>query len=77
MLDTFITENEVFTLATSFPKLIEKVKKWAYRDGEAAKLAEEYAVIDQDSDVVAISATIKELEKRLDAAASRAKTGIS
>ena len=75
MPDTFITRDEVFTLVTSFPKLMEKVKKWAYRNGDAAKLLEEYAVIDKDDDVVAITLIITELEKRLDAAAELAKSG--
>ena len=77
MLDIVITEDEVFTLVTSFPKLMEKVKKWAYtrRNGKDAKLAEEHAVVDKDDDVVAITAIITELEKRRNAAAKRAKSG--
>ncbi|MDR2079204.1 MAG: hypothetical protein LBP74_05740 [Treponema sp.] len=74
MLDTFITESEVFTLGTSFQNLIKKMKN-IRPDNDTAKLAREYAVIDQDNDVVAINVIIKELEQRLDAAASRAKPG--
>jgi hypothetical protein len=75
MPQTFITESEVFTLGTSFKNLIEKMKKM-YPNCDAAKLAQEYAVIDKDDDIVAINSTIKELEQRLDAAASRAKSGL-
>jgi predicted nucleic acid-binding Zn-ribbon protein len=74
MPDTFITESEVFTLGTSFQNLIKTMKK-RRPDCEAAGLAEEYAVIDKDNDVVAINSTIKELEKRLNKAASLAKSG--
>jgi hypothetical protein len=71
MPDTFITESEVFTLSTSFQNFIKKMKN-IRPDSDAAKLAREYAVIDKDDDVVAISATIKELEQRLDGKTSPA-----
>jgi RNA polymerase subunit RPABC4/transcription elongation factor Spt4 len=75
MLNTFITSSEVFTLGTSFQSLIEKMKKMC-PNCETAELAREYAVIDKDMDVVAISCTIRELEQRLDGVAFRAKSGL-
>jgi hypothetical protein len=74
MPDTYITESEVFTLGESFRNFIKKLKNIC-PGCEAAQQAEEYAVIDKDNDVIAINATIKELEKRLTKAASLAKSG--
>jgi hypothetical protein len=73
MPDTFITESEVFTLGTSFQNFIKKMKNIC-PDCDTAGLAREYAVIDSDDNVVAINSIIKELEKRLTAAGSLAKS---
>jgi RNA polymerase subunit RPABC4/transcription elongation factor Spt4 len=73
MPDTFITSNEVFTLNTSFQNFIEKMKKIC-PGCKTADLAREYAMIDTDKNVIAINVIIKELEKRLTAAGSLAKS---
>jgi predicted nucleic acid-binding Zn-ribbon protein len=73
MLNILITENEVFTLGNSFQNFIEKMKKNC-PGCKIADTAREYAVIENDDEVIAIKSTINDFARRLDRADSLTKT---